>query len=150
MRTLATPGVLDAVLGRIAALRAEDTARWGRMNVGQMVCHLRDAATLPLGERAVAPVQFPLPPGVLKFLALYAPMRWQKGFPTLPQFDQLQQGTPPVDFDTDRAALAAMTRRLANARAEGRIHPFFGPLSQTEWMRWAWLHTDHHLRQFGR
>ncbi|MGE3404237.1 MAG: DUF1569 domain-containing protein [Vicinamibacterales bacterium] len=29
-------------------------------------------------------------------------------------------------------------------------HPFFGPLSEREWLHWAWRHTDHHLRQFGR
>ena len=28
-------------------------------------------------------------------------------------------------------------------------HPIFGPLSHAAWLRWAWLHTDHHLRQFG-
>ncbi len=28
-------------------------------------------------------------------------------------------------------------------------HPVFGELSEWEWMRWGYLHADHHLRQFG-
>jgi hypothetical protein len=29
-------------------------------------------------------------------------------------------------------------------------HPFFGPMSREDWLRWGYLHADHHLRQFGR
>ena len=29
-------------------------------------------------------------------------------------------------------------------------HPIFLDLTQTQWMRWGYLHADHHLRQFGR
>jgi hypothetical protein len=28
-------------------------------------------------------------------------------------------------------------------------HAIFGPLSEQEWMIWAYRHSDHHLRQFG-
>jgi len=28
-------------------------------------------------------------------------------------------------------------------------HPIFGPMSRPAWLRWAYLHADHHLRQFG-
>ena len=28
-------------------------------------------------------------------------------------------------------------------------HPIFGAMTDAEWMRWGYLHTDHHLRQFG-
>jgi hypothetical protein len=53
-------------------------------------------------------------------------------------------------FDQDREeAIAAMSAfvQLEQARAD---HAFFGPMSYSEWMRWGYLHTDHHLRQFGR
>ena len=29
-------------------------------------------------------------------------------------------------------------------------HPIFGAMSVKDWMRWGYLHADHHLRQFGR
>ena len=28
-------------------------------------------------------------------------------------------------------------------------HGFFGIMSLADWHRWAYKHTDHHLRQFG-
>jgi hypothetical protein len=28
-------------------------------------------------------------------------------------------------------------------------HPVFGAMSDSAWRRWGYLHTDHHLRQFG-
>jgi hypothetical protein len=29
-------------------------------------------------------------------------------------------------------------------------HPIFGRITRAEWLRWGYLHADHHLRQFGR
>jgi hypothetical protein len=28
-------------------------------------------------------------------------------------------------------------------------HAIFGSMSEADWMRWGYLHMDHHLRQFG-
>jgi hypothetical protein len=28
-------------------------------------------------------------------------------------------------------------------------HPLFDAMSERDWMRWGYLHVDHHLRQFG-
>jgi hypothetical protein len=28
-------------------------------------------------------------------------------------------------------------------------HPIFGRMSRAAWLRWGYLHADHHLRQFG-
>jgi hypothetical protein len=38
---------------------------------------------------------------------------------------------------------------VTDTELEGREHPFLGKLSRAEWLRWAYLHMDHHLRQFG-
>ena len=34
-------------------------------------------------------------------------------------------------------------------KLRGSVHPIFGRMSERTWLRWAYLHTDHHLRQFG-
>jgi hypothetical protein len=31
-----------------------------------------------------------------------------------------------------------------------RPHPMFKKMSEGQWMRWGYLHMDHHLRQFGQ
>uniref|UniRef100_A0A7V5CSE9 DUF1569 domain-containing protein n=1 Tax=Acidobacterium capsulatum TaxID=33075 RepID=A0A7V5CSE9_9BACT len=150
MKRLTTPGCFDQVCQRIAALRPDDAARWGRMNAHQMICHLCDSAQVAMGEKEVTASGLGLPPWLLKKLALEVPVPWAKNVPTPPQIDQLREGTPPVEFERDRKEMLHRTRLLLDAPLEGRPHAYFGPLTQEEWMRWAWLHTDHHLRQFGR
>jgi hypothetical protein len=150
MQTLTCPGVLDQTLARIASLHPGDAARWGRMNGSQMLCHLCDSAKVATGE-IVLPLTNPGPSaGIFKWLALEVPIRWKKNFPTMPQIDQFKHGTPPTEFECDRESLLKLTTHLAQSSLEGNRHPYFGPMTQREWMRWAWLHTDHHLRQFGR
>ena len=38
----------------------------------------------------------------------------------------------------------------AGASSYAPSHPMFGPMTPEDWMRWGYLHADHHLRQFGR
>ena len=65
--------------------------------------------------------------------------------------DQLAGGTPPIEFAQDKATLAAAIDRFARKPRtfEFSRHPFFGDLTEWEWMRWGYLHADHHFRQFG-
>ena len=46
------------------------------------------------------------------------------------------------------ALLHAMERFAALERI-AHPHPVLGRLTRRQWMRWSYLHTDHHLRQFG-
>jgi hypothetical protein len=151
MKTLAKPSDLAAIRARLAALTPADAAVWGTMSVNQMLCHLRDSYELPLGERTAAPVKPPtIPLGLLKWIALSAPVKWPKGVPTPPEVDQHIAGTPPIDFEADRAALLAKLDAFARSTGPWPPHPIFGPLTTPQWMRWGFLHPDHHLRQFGR
>jgi hypothetical protein len=149
MRTLASPGTLDKTIARIETLKPEDRVRWGRMNVSQMVCHLCDSAKVPLEKKVVPPAELGALSVVQKWAALKVPIRWHKGSTTPPEIDQLCGSTPSVNFERDRSVLIVLTCRLLDVPLQGRAHPYFGPLTRHEWMRWAWLHTDHHLRQFG-
>jgi hypothetical protein len=39
--------------------------------------------------------------------------------------------------------------QVAPPQPVARTHPIFGALSARDWLRWGYLHADHHLRQFG-
>lgn len=149
MKTLASPGALPELERRIQAVAPDDRAQWGRMNAPQMICHLRDALRLPLGQLTVAPASLGIPRPLLKYLALSVPMRWRKNIPTMPVFDQCRPGAPVPRFQEDVQELLSFNRQLLNDPVAGRLHPYFGPLTREEWLRWAWLHADHHLGQFG-
>jgi hypothetical protein len=150
-KTLGNADDLAEIERRVGTLIATDAARWGRMQCGQMVCHTTDSFRGALGEIAADKVKIPVPRGVMKWFALRAPMRWPKGVPTVPELDQAKgRGTQPGDFAADRACLLGEMKRFSESRGPWREHPFFGPMSQGDWMRWGYLHMDHHLRQFGR
>jgi len=152
MRTLAKSADLATLRVRITALTPTDTPRWGSMTVAQMVVHLRDAFCVPLGERSVTrpPSVPPIPVSLYRWLALNFPRKWPQGVPTTPEMDQQIGGTSPAGFDADRTALFAKLGQFVQATGPWSPHPMFGALTQAQWMRWGYLHTDHHLRQFGR
>lgn len=152
MKTLAQHDTTAEILRRLHSLDPASTARWGRMSAPQMVCHLIDSAGVAFGEVSVSDASGVLQRTVIKWIALYAPMPWPAEIKTRPEIDQsLGHGSPPGDFKADVAELSAMTKRLASqpTGAAWPRHPIFGAMSHAEWLRWAYLHTDHHLRQFG-
>jgi hypothetical protein len=151
MKTLSSTHHLAEIHTRITQVIASDAHRWGSMNAHQMFCHLSDAFAYPLGERHVAPVKHRLIPRPLfKWLALRLPMPWPAGISAPPEIDQRIGGTPPVEFESDRAALLVTLDRFAQTDEPPASHPMFGTMTHAEWMRWGYLHCDHHLRQFSR
>jgi len=150
MKTLAELKDRNEIFERLSSVRPDSVRKWGRMSVNQMLCHLRDSYQAGMGEKAVSCAPSLLPRGVVKWLALYAPLRWPKGVPTRPEMDATKGGTLPVEFERDRADLIAVIRQFCDTkRATWGTHPMFGRISVADWQRWGYLHADHHLRQFG-
>jgi hypothetical protein len=148
MKTIADPAVLAALSARLARLTSTQPRVWGTMSPHQMVVHLADAADAVLKRRAfVTPARRPR--RVLKWAALYLPMPWPHG---------VRAGANPASrsvhgetFDADRLRATTTLAEMAAAPDTGLApaHPLFGPMTPRDWLRWAFLHTDHHLRQFG-
>jgi uncharacterized protein with PQ loop repeat len=150
-RTLADADCKAEILARLNALRFDSERRWGRMTAHQMVCHLIDCNRMALGEVAVTPPTARLPRGFVKWVSLYTPVPWPAGLPTNPELDQEADGMRPRDFAGDAAALEATVEGLTSraGRTDWPRHPDFGAMSESDWFRWAYLHMNHHLRQFG-
>jgi hypothetical protein len=106
---------------------------------------------MALGAKPVNSATGRLQRTLLKGMVLYAPLRWPAGILTSPELDQEGGGTRPAEFDIDLAEVVGLLEQLAvrPRSLEGRDHPIFGPMSAAAWLRWAYLHADHHLRQFG-
>ncbi len=151
VKTLSNPADLQQIQLRLGQLSPEDKALWGRMTVHQMVCHLTDSYLVPLGEKFASQAPSVMPRAVFKRLALYVPMQWPKGVATRPEVEQGKGGTAPGDFPADLARLLATCRRFsAGLTSPCMPHSIFGSMTNQDWMRWGYLHADHHLRQFGR
>jgi hypothetical protein len=116
------------------------------------VCHLGDALLMAMGRKPVSAASGLLQRTLLRWIVLYAPLPWPKGILTRPEIDQLKGGTPPAEFAADVRQLVLLLERFSTGereRVDGQMHPIFGRMSQAAWLRWGYLHMDHHLRQFG-
>jgi hypothetical protein len=115
-----------------------------------MVCHLGDAAEMALRTRPrTEPVPHRRRP-LAKLLALWSPIRWPRGWATNPMHDPRAGGTRPSEFTCDRERAVAGLKAIGDPKgALEPAHGTFGVMSREDWQRWAWKHTDHHLRQFG-
>jgi hypothetical protein len=150
MKTLGRPADREALVARLRRLPPTASARWGRMSVHQMVCHVGDAFRMALGETPATGPATLAQRTVIKWIALYAPLRWPAGIDTSPELDQCAgAGTRPAAFAADLARAEALLLAVAEGGRWAPRHPVFGRISAREWLRWGYLHTDHHLRQFG-
>src|SRR5208282_1738792 len=150
MRTLEAIADHQSIVERISALTLSDRRLWGKMSAHQMVCHLCDSYRVALGEKSASPADSFVSRTIVKFIALRLPMKWPKGVATRPEVEQGVGGTAPVEFEKDRAELLSAIERFCSGGVNLAIpHPFFGRMTLQEWMRWGYLHADHHLRQFG-
>jgi hypothetical protein len=151
MKTLARADDTAEILRRLSALGPDSTRQWGLMSVSQAVCHLIDANRMALGEKAVSDATSFASRTLIKAMALYLPVTWPRSTPTIPEIKADHGGTRPTAFAADVLTLATLVETLAarRGRDDWPPHPIFGRMSERAWLRWGYLHMDHHLRQFG-
>jgi hypothetical protein len=139
------------ILRRLRNLRPDSKGWWGRMSPHQMICHLKVCFQMALGEKAVKSIGNIFERTLAKWIVLNLPIPIPKDSPTLPEIDQELDGTCPLDFEKDLAELIKLVERFADQADAfyANDHPVLGKMSAQQWARWGYLHTDHHLRQFG-
>jgi hypothetical protein len=151
MKTVADSGVLRSLRERLAALEPDTQRRWGTLTAHEMLCHLGDAAAMVTRVRPrTEPVPIRHRP-VVKLIALWSPIPWPHGWATNPMHNPKDKGTKPSQFSKDLERAIEGIEGIAGAApgALEPVHGFFGTMSVADWQRWAYRHTDHHLRQFG-
>jgi hypothetical protein len=151
MKSLSNTQDYAEIMTRLGKLQADSQRRWGRMTAHQMLCHLSDSFQAKLGNRTSTMADNLFTRTVMKWVALYLPLPWPHGVKTMPENDQLIGGTPPEEFERDRQRLVQLIEGFTKVGDPAALkpHPYFGQMSEAEWLRWGYLHADHHLRQFG-
>ena len=149
MKSLASVEVLSEIRGRLRSVRVDDRARWGKMTAKRMVRHLICSNEVALGERVVDPMEWPLPV-VIKWIALRSGLRWGKNIQTVPELKKAISEHAEVEYQVLLRAVIESMEAVARGTHYAPSHPMFGPMTPEDWMRWGYLHADHHLRQFGR
>jgi hypothetical protein len=149
MKTLLTVRDRNELLDRFTKLRPDTAPRWGTMSATQVVCHLSDSFRASLGEKFVSRPKAGSKSTLFKRAALWIPLPWPHGIETRPEMDQQLGGTPATELASDLMGLRALFERFCAFDGEFAPHATFGQMSRAERMCHAYLHIDHHLRQFG-
>jgi len=122
MKTFLNVRDRDAVLDRLAKVRSDAQPMWGTMSAHQMICHLSDSLRSALDEKYISPSTSFFKRTIMKPLALWVPIPWPHGFKTRSEMDQLQGGTPPVNFVSDVERLRILCARFFARDAEFAPH----------------------------
>ncbi len=137
---------LDETVSRLESLEADSPRLWGKMTLPQMLAHCQRPFEVAAGERqAKRGLIGLLLGGFAKRRFIDSDRPFGQNSPTDPTFLSPEAD----DFEAERAALIDLVRDYGeNGPITKEPHPFFGPLTEEDWSRLLWKHTDHHLRQF--
>lgn len=141
------------IIDRLQSLRSTDGPQWGRMYAGAMVRHLVESHEMAMQKLTVNTPAISLlrgPHG--RWLALRMPLQWGKNMPTLREINIMQRQNFTIDFSREQATLLKLIDAFCSCRSDTLRpeHPLLGRFTREDWMRWGYLHADHHLRQFAR
>lgn len=140
----------EKIISRINQLTPESKAAWGKMNANQMLCHLTDQLRHSMNEKENPSSSNLFFRTFGKWLILYV-LPIPKNVKTSPKADQMQDGTKPTDFESDRQTLLAYIEKMSALSDDfaWASHFRFGAMNKKEWRVFTYKHIDHHLRQFG-
>jgi hypothetical protein len=148
MKSLFDPSVNKEILERIDKLTPDTEAKWGEMNVAQMLTHAQRPLKVAYGElllkRGLIGILF----GGMAKRSLLKPEPFKKHLPTDPNFVVKDTRI----FEEEKENLRNLVIKFEKSGPDALTkdpHPFFGKLTVDEWDALQWKHLDHHLRQFG-
>ncbi|MBO6606198.1 DUF1569 domain-containing protein [Psychroserpens sp.] len=148
MESLFTEKVKKSILKRLELLNEHTDAKWGKMNVSQMLSHCK----FPL-QVALQKLPLDRPNAFKRFIfsffkaSLYNDKPWKQGLPTAPPFIV----TDEKEFKKELDELVSTIKEFHDQRdtTEWPEHPMFGKFTSEQWGKMQYKHLDHHLRQFG-
>jgi hypothetical protein len=146
-KTLFDPAAAAELDRRLGGITETSMAQWGQFTPQAMLAHLVQSAEMALGQRRIKPLPRPAVVRWLIKTLLFHVIPFPRGAPTARELLEVD----PRPIEPLRAEVRRLMAQVAALPpdAVGATHPLFGTLHNRDWARLAWLHTDHHLRQFG-
>lgn len=149
MKSLFEAEAYQEILDRIEKLDENAPAKWGKMNVNQMLVHCQKPIELSLGEAIIKK------PNIIKRMlfkmispALYNDKPWKEGLPTAQEYVI----TDSYEFETEKEKLKSKINKMSSSKTyfePSKKHPYFGKFTADQWGKSAYKHLDHHFKQFG-
>jgi len=148
MGNLFQPEAATGIVMRIAALKPEAHALWGKMNVAQMLKHCQAPLEVSLGERNLKHSFIGKLFGKVAKKKMLGEEPFKKNLPTDASFVVKDER----NFYDEHHKLMSLIRQFSETNPDtiaAKVHPFFGRMTKEEWGILSWKHLDHHLKQFG-
>jgi hypothetical protein len=150
MKNLRNTAVKDEILARIERLTPESKAKWGKMNVNQLLRHLTLSLDIPLERlNPTMPTNAPKLPKWLFRLILLNMKPPKSKAETFVELNTVSAGVNPTDFEAERKQLRQAVNDFVNAKQYAPENKLAGKFSGDDWGKLSYNHMDHHLRQFG-
>ncbi len=141
--------VSDKIIERINNLTPTTAAKWGKMNVAQMLAHCNVTYELSFENKhpkLSAFNKFILKLFVKKLVTNEVP--YKKNSQTGPVF--IIKDTKNFDAEKQRLVdYINKTQQMGESQFDNKEQLSFGVLTKTEWNNMFYKHLDHHLSQFG-
>ena len=148
MKSLFSAQDNQEIIDRINKLTPETPAVWGKMNVGQMLCHCQQPLRVAYGEMKEKQTVIGRLFGGIAKKQLLGDKPMKRNLPTARSFVV----TDAREFNHEKMQLTELVRKFHSVGPSvltKEAHPFFGKLTIEEWDKLSWKHLDHHLQQFG-
>lgn len=149
MKTVFEKTTRDELITRINSLNEDNKARWGKMDLYQMLKHCTLWEEWILGKNKYSNKQT-----LIGFLfgkiALKRMIKDEKpldkNVPTSPQFKIKEKNG---DVASEKQKWIALIEEYKQYSNPDFVHDFFGKMTKEQIGLLAYKHTDHHLRQFN-
>jgi hypothetical protein len=149
MKTINDSKMLNSLTKRIELLNPNSIGLWGKMNMNQMLDHLKIGMDIPIGNIKAKR-------SLLGFLfgkiILKKSVNDNKGLKKNLPTDKSFVINDSKEFNLVKTELLNNINTYVNLPAEkinNQLHPFFGKLTYNEWGILIYKHINHHLEQFG-
>jgi hypothetical protein len=147
VKTIFNEATRDEVIQRITSLNEGSTAKWGKMNITQMLrhCALYEEMILRGHNQRQTLIGRIVGKRVLRdFIKDERPIK--RNLPTLAQ---LRVSEPGGDVNSLKDRWINLIKDFGRYSEPHFTHPFFGTMTKEQVGHLGYKHTDHHLRQFG-
>jgi len=145
--TIFNPAHFRAIYNRTVELKPGAQRQWGKMNLVQMLNHLKVATGSAIKVYKLDNESNFLYRTVIKFVVLRILKRLPKNA-AAPEGFKIEMNND-LDFDAEKKQLLDILRKAYRSQYDSYPHPSFGMMSREEWGRLIYRHFDHHLRQFS-
>ncbi len=149
MENIFNAKTIESFKARINNLNENSTAKWGKMNLYQMLKHCTENEIMMVREqdykrRFIGRLFGKMVlSGILK-----DDSNLKKNTPTHPKLIFKGDGSIEAQKQMWIAILEKYPTKQPQEYADF-VHPFFGKMNADEISVFVWKHVDHHLRQFG-